>query len=85
MEANHDKKYHQRFNEHVYIMRLNNGMEVHLLPKDDPYYTTYVELSYHTVLYHWIMFMMGNYIKLLQEQHTLWSTKSLRCLMEMHF
>ncbi len=39
------KKYHQRFNEHVYIMKLNNGMEVHLLPKDDPYYTTYVELS----------------------------------------
>lgn len=39
------KKYHQRFNEHVYIMKLKNGMEVHLLPKDDPYYTTYVELS----------------------------------------
>ena len=39
------KKYHQRFNEQVYIMKLKNGMEVHLLPKDDPYYTTYVELS----------------------------------------
>jgi predicted Zn-dependent peptidase len=26
-------------------MKLKNGMEVHLLPKDDPYYTTYVELS----------------------------------------
>jgi predicted Zn-dependent peptidase len=40
------KKYHQRFNEHIYIMKLKNGMEVHLLPKEDPYYTTYVELSF---------------------------------------
>ncbi len=38
-------KYDARFNEHVYILKLKNGMQVHLLPKDDPYYTTYVELS----------------------------------------
>ncbi len=38
-------KEDKRFNEKVYIMKLNNGMEVHMLPKDDPYFSTYVELS----------------------------------------
>ncbi len=35
----------KRFNEVVYIMKLKNGMQVHMLPKDDPYFSTYVELS----------------------------------------
>jgi len=39
------KKTYDRFNETVYIIKLKNGMQVHILPKDDPYYTTYVELS----------------------------------------
>jgi predicted Zn-dependent peptidase len=39
------KKTYDRFNEHVYILKLKNGMQVHILPKDDPYFTTYVELS----------------------------------------
>lgn len=39
------KVYNERFNETVYEMTLKNGMNVHLLPKDDPYYSTYVELS----------------------------------------
>jgi predicted Zn-dependent peptidase len=39
------KKYYKDFNEHVYIIKLKNGMQVHILPKDDPYYSTYVELS----------------------------------------
>ncbi|MBE0701225.1 MAG: insulinase family protein, partial [Acholeplasmataceae bacterium] len=34
-----------RFNEKIYILKLKNGMQVHILPKDDPYYTTYVEVS----------------------------------------
>lgn len=38
-------RYDEKFNEHIYILKLKNGMEVHLLPKEDPYYTTYVELS----------------------------------------
>ncbi len=38
-------KYHQRFNENVYIIKLKNGMQVHLLPKEEPVYSTYVELS----------------------------------------
>jgi predicted Zn-dependent peptidase len=38
-------KYYKRFNEDVYIIKLKNGMQVHLLPKNDPFYTTYVELS----------------------------------------
>jgi predicted Zn-dependent peptidase len=38
-------KYYERFNEHVYIIKLKNGMEVHLLPKEEPVYTTYVQLS----------------------------------------
>ncbi|MFA6800511.1 MAG: pitrilysin family protein [Acholeplasmataceae bacterium] len=36
----------QRFHEKVYILKLKNGMEVHMLPKEDPYYSTYVELSF---------------------------------------
>lgn len=38
-------KTYDRFEEIVHIIKLKNGMEVHLLPKEDPYYTTYVELS----------------------------------------
>ncbi len=38
-------KYIEEFNEHVYILKLKNGMQVHILPKEDPFYTTYVELS----------------------------------------
>lgn len=38
-------KTYERFEEIVHIIKLKNGMEVHLLPKEDPYYTTYVELS----------------------------------------
>lgn len=39
------RKYYERFNEHVYIIKLKNGMQVHLLPKEEPVYSTYVELS----------------------------------------
>ena len=39
------KRHYLDFNEKVYIIRLKNGMEVHILPKDEPYYSTYVELS----------------------------------------
>ena len=39
------KKTYDRFNETVYIIKLKNGMQIHILPKDDPYFTTYVELS----------------------------------------
>lgn len=39
------KKSYPDFNEKVYIIRLKNGMQVHILPKDEPYYSTYVELS----------------------------------------
>ena len=38
-------KNYPDFNEKVYIIRLKNGMQVHILPKDEPYYSTYVELS----------------------------------------
>ena len=38
-------QYHQRFNEDIYIIKLKNGMQVHLLPKNDLSYTTYVDLS----------------------------------------
>lgn len=38
-------KIDKRFNETVHIMTLKNGMQVHLLPKDDPYFSTYVECS----------------------------------------
>jgi len=38
-------KNYERFGEKVHIIRLKNGMQVHILPKEDPYYTTYVELS----------------------------------------
>lgn len=39
------QKDYPDFNEHVYIIKLKNGMQIHILPKDDPYYSTYVELS----------------------------------------
>jgi predicted Zn-dependent peptidase len=39
------KEIDERFHETVYIIKLKNGMQVHILPKEDPYYTTYVELS----------------------------------------
>ncbi|RJX23584.1 MAG: insulinase family protein [Acholeplasma sp.] len=39
------KKKIERFNETLYIIKLKNGMQVHILPKEDPYYSTYVELS----------------------------------------
>jgi predicted Zn-dependent peptidase len=39
------KKAKMYFNEKVHILKLKNGMQVHILPKEDPYYTTYVELS----------------------------------------
>lgn len=39
------KAYFERFNETVYTIKLKSGMQVHLLPKKDPYYTTYVELT----------------------------------------
>lgn len=35
----------KQFGEKVHIIKLKNGMQVHILPKEDPYYTTYVELS----------------------------------------
>ncbi|MDX9691629.1 MAG: pitrilysin family protein [Acholeplasmataceae bacterium] len=38
------KKY-DHFGETVHILKLKNGMQVHILPKEEPYYTTYVELS----------------------------------------
>lgn len=38
-------KYYADFNEKVHIIKLKNGMQVHILPKEDPYYSTYVELS----------------------------------------
>ena len=39
------KKTMTYFNENVHIFKLKNGMQVHILPKEDPYFTTYVELS----------------------------------------
>ncbi len=39
------KRTIERFNETLYILKLKNGMQVHILPKEDPYYSTYVELS----------------------------------------
>ena len=39
------KRIDERFHETVYIIKLKNGMQVHILPKEEPYYTTYVELS----------------------------------------
>jgi predicted Zn-dependent peptidase len=45
MEVPMIKKSYERFNEEVYIIKLKNGMQVHILPKEDPYFTTYVELS----------------------------------------
>ena len=38
-------KNYDRFGEKVYIIKMKNGMQVHILPKEEPYYTTYVELS----------------------------------------
>lgn len=38
-------KNYERFGEKVHIIKLKNGMQVHILPKEEPYYTTYVELS----------------------------------------
>ncbi|PKK92595.1 MAG: hypothetical protein CVV61_08930, partial [Tenericutes bacterium HGW-Tenericutes-6] len=40
------RKTFDRFNESLYIIKLKNGMQVHILPKEDPYYTTYVEASF---------------------------------------
>lgn len=37
--------YYESANEHVYEFKLKNGMRVHLLPKDEPTYLTYAELS----------------------------------------
>jgi len=45
MEDKMIKKFYERFNESVYIIKLKNGMQVHILPKEEPYFTTYVELS----------------------------------------
>lgn len=39
-------KEDKRFNEKVYIIKLKSGMEVHMLPKDHDYFSTYVELSF---------------------------------------
>jgi len=39
------KKVYERFGETVYEIKLKNGMRVHILPKEEPYFTTYVELS----------------------------------------
>lgn len=39
------RKTYDRFNEKLYILKLKNGMQVHILPKEEPYYSTYVELS----------------------------------------
>jgi predicted Zn-dependent peptidase len=36
---------YSHFGEKVHIIKLKNGMQVHILPKEEPYYTTYVELS----------------------------------------
>lgn len=38
-------RHYPSFHEDVYILKLKNGMHVHILPKDDPYYSTYVECS----------------------------------------
>lgn len=38
-------KIYDRFGETLHILKLKNGMQVHILPKKQPYYTTYVELS----------------------------------------
>lgn len=37
--------YYADANEHVYQFKLKNGMRVHLIPKDEPTYLTYAELS----------------------------------------
>ena len=38
-------RYEMQFGEKVHIIKLKNGMQIHVLPKEEPYYTTYVELS----------------------------------------
>jgi len=38
-------KTYARFNEKVEIIKLKNGMQVHILPKSEPYFSTYVEVS----------------------------------------
>jgi predicted Zn-dependent peptidase len=38
-------KNYERFNEKVHIIKLKNGMQVHIMPKSEPYYSTYVEVS----------------------------------------
>jgi predicted Zn-dependent peptidase len=40
------KKTFDRFNESLYIIKLKNGMQIHIIPKEDPYFTTYVEASF---------------------------------------
>ncbi|MBN2299924.1 MAG: insulinase family protein [Acholeplasmataceae bacterium] len=39
------KQVYEKFNETVFVLKLKNGMHVHILPKNEPYFTTYVELS----------------------------------------
>jgi len=38
-------KTYERFNEKIHIIKLKNGMQVHILPKNEPYFSTYVEVS----------------------------------------
>lgn len=39
------RKVERNLGETVYVLRLKNGMKVHILPKNEPYFTTYVEVS----------------------------------------
>ncbi|TNF07350.1 MAG: insulinase family protein [Bacillota bacterium] len=45
MEVKMKTILYSHFGEKVHKLKLKNGMQVHILPKEDPYYTTYVELS----------------------------------------
>ena len=39
------KKAYPNFNELVYIFKLKNGMQIHVMPQPAPFYSTYVEVS----------------------------------------
>ena len=56
------KKEYKHLNEIVYIIKLKSGMEVHILPKEDPCYSTYVELSIPYGSLH-LQFKVGKEVK----------------------
>lgn len=39
------KKHYPNFNETVYMFKLKNGMQIHIMPQPEPFYSSYVEIS----------------------------------------